>query len=241
MQQWLKGLLGCAVAVLLAAPVVADDLVEEFGDPFGDYQGRWLYQNSNLNSYYHATGNCDINYRGNNTCGIWIADCQECGCGVGGNEANIIFKPEFGATITDISFDFSGYNATGLRVYDMDDNVLLDVVPVLTRNPCVGENYSASSGNGVSRIQIVSDGQVEGNTAMDNFKVTTGAVGCGYTIKKSKSKGGCENCPDVGGSINSGADCNDVKDCDKKYKTTIACPGGGPGTCKVKGKRSSCG
>jgi len=31
-----------------------------------------------------------------------------------------------------------------------------------------------------------------------------------------------------------------VKDCDKKIKTTIACPRGSNGTCKLKGKRSDC-
>ncbi len=68
-----------------------------------------------------------------------------------------------------------------------------------------------------------------------------GGGGCAYTVKKSKAKGGCDDCPPKGGEYRSQAQCEDVKDCAKKVKTTIACPGGGNGTCKVKGKRSSCG
>jgi len=33
----------------------------------------------------------------------------------------------------------------------------------------------------------------------------------------------------------------DVKDCTKKIKTTIGCPDGGNGLCKVKGKINGCG
>jgi len=37
------------------------------------------------------------------------------------------------------------------------------------------------------------------------------------------------------------AECEDVKGCAKKLKTTIACPRGGNGICKIKGKVTSCG
>ncbi|RJP36916.1 MAG: hypothetical protein C4547_06565 [Phycisphaerales bacterium] len=70
---------------------------------------------------------------------------------------------------------------------------------------------------------------------------TGGAANCVYTLKKSKAKGGCDRCPPKGGDYRSEATCEDVKECAKKVKTTIACPGGGNGTCKLKGKRSSCG
>ncbi len=73
------------------------------------------------------------------------------------------------------------------------------------------------------------------------YDVGLGGGGCVYTVKKSKAKGGCDACPPKGGNYNSKAECEVVKDCAKKVKTTIACPGGGNGTCKVKGKRSSCG
>ncbi|RJP37716.1 MAG: hypothetical protein C4547_05320 [Phycisphaerales bacterium] len=73
------------------------------------------------------------------------------------------------------------------------------------------------------------------------FVAATQADNCTYKLKKSKAKGGCENCPSVGDDFRTEAECEIVKDCDKKVKTVIACPGGGPGTCKLKGKRSSCG
>ncbi len=64
--------------------------------------------------------------------------------------------------------------------------------------------------------------------------------GCNYLLKKSKAKGGCETCPPKGETYASGDDCDDVKDCAKKLKATVACPDGGNGTCKLKGKRDSC-
>jgi len=68
-----------------------------------------------------------------------------------------------------------------------------------------------------------------------------GGVGCVYTIKKSRSKRGCETCPEKGSDFRTQAECEDVKDCAKKLKTTIACPRGGNGICKIKGKVKSCG
>ncbi len=67
--------------------------------------------------------------------------------------------------------------------------------------------------------------------------------GCKYVIKKGgKPKGGCSACPAKGDTISSGADCEEVGDCVKKFKATIPCPDRGPGVCKkVKGKRQSCG
>ncbi|RJP36517.1 MAG: hypothetical protein C4547_07145 [Phycisphaerales bacterium] len=68
----------------------------------------------------------------------------------------------------------------------------------------------------------------------------SGAV-CNYLIKKSKPKGGCGACPPKGGNYASNTPCEDVGECAKKVKTVISCPGGGNGTCKIKGKRTSCG
>ncbi len=65
--------------------------------------------------------------------------------------------------------------------------------------------------------------------------------GCGYVLKKSKSKGGCESCPARGESYHTRDECEKVRDCVKKLNTTIACPDGRNGLCKLKGKRASCG
>ncbi|RJP34418.1 MAG: hypothetical protein C4547_10850 [Phycisphaerales bacterium] len=97
-------------------------------------------------------------------------------------------------------------------------------------------HFSISYANGMVFVVDVAGGQWRG------YDVGLGGGGgCVYKVKKSKPKGGCDNCPPKGGEYRSKADCEDVKDCDKKVKTTIACPGGGNGTCKIKGKRSSCG
>jgi hypothetical protein len=63
---------------------------------------------------------------------------------------------------------------------------------------------------------------------------------CQYQIKSSKGKGGCRDCPAKGETFRSEQACEDIGDCPKKVKTTIACQSG-EGTCKIKGKRSSCG
>ncbi len=80
-----------------------------------------------------------------------------------------------------------------------------------------------------------------GYTDVRGIDFPAASVGCGYTLKKSKSKGGCGTCPPKGADYGTQTECEKVKDCPKKLKTTIACPGGGNGTCKLKGKRSSCG
>ncbi len=67
-----------------------------------------------------------------------------------------------------------------------------------------------------------------------------GGPTCGYTLKKSKPKQGCGACPAKGDDYGTEAACEVVKDCEKKISTTIACPDGGSGTCKLKGKRSAC-
>ncbi|RJP41150.1 MAG: hypothetical protein C4547_01865 [Phycisphaerales bacterium] len=87
-----------------------------------------------------------------------------------------------------------------------------------------GPNYSFMTGVGDQKFQLLGGGDT-----------------CQYTVKKSKAKGGCEACPPKGGNFSSETECEDVGDCAKKVKATIACPGGGPGTCKIKGKRSACG
>ncbi|RJP40649.1 MAG: hypothetical protein C4547_02250 [Phycisphaerales bacterium] len=81
-----------------------------------------------------------------------------------------------------------------------------------------------------------------GNTlAFDNLVIEEVSEGpfCNYTLKKSKGKK-CDSCPAKGSNVATEEVCEVVKDCTKKYKETIACPGGGDGKCKLKGKRTSC-
>ncbi|RJP38601.1 MAG: hypothetical protein C4547_04285 [Phycisphaerales bacterium] len=84
-------------------------------------------------------------------------------------------------------------------------------------------------------------GTVGGATAADFTPASQGLGGptCVYTLKKSKAKK-CDDCPAEGSDYGTEAECEDVGDCAKKIRTTIACPGGGDGKCKLKGKRSDC-
>ncbi|MGI8923401.1 MAG: PEP-CTERM sorting domain-containing protein [Fimbriimonadales bacterium] len=155
------------------APAFA--LSETFPDPLGSYWGRWLYQNSNLGSYYYATGEPDPDYRGNNPEGLWAVDTQELGGGVGGPTMDIIFDPGFGATLTSLAFGGEYFAECRVTIYDMDNNVLATSV-------FSGGGFefnhtdiiSANSGNGISHIlfdsQEFGGGQIEGNTSVDNFE-----------------------------------------------------------------------
>ncbi|RJP32261.1 MAG: hypothetical protein C4547_14085 [Phycisphaerales bacterium] len=87
---------------------------------------------------------------------------------------------------------------------------------------------------------IRSNAAVCGSRARSNFVGECGGPACNYLIKKSKAKA-CDVCPPKGGEFNSGVACEVVRDCVKKLKGTIPCPDGGNGTCKLKGRRSSCG
>jgi hypothetical protein len=66
-------------------------------------------------------------------------------------------------------------------------------------------------------------------------------TGCIYKASKnSKAKGGCEACPLKNDCFSSDVQCGGPNNCIAKFKGSIPCPGGGPGVCKIKGKRFSC-
>ncbi|RJP31592.1 MAG: hypothetical protein C4547_15395 [Phycisphaerales bacterium] len=109
----------------------------------------------------------------------------------------------------------TGFNAGGRIVVVGDHNMFTDTYLNQQSNRILAGNIAAWGAEGGNR--------------------------CTYTLKKSKPKGGCGNCPPKGGEYRTQTACEDVKDCDKKVKTIIACPNGGNGTCKLKGKRDSCG
>ena len=135
-------------------------------------------------------------------------------------------------------------------ITDKDGKVLLEVKEIeQTGDVCNGFQYSVDSDSGIGAISFFCDKDcgeegVEGNTAIDNVRVIVeGEPSCLYTIKKnSKAKGGCRSCPRKKDIYASGAECEDVKDCEKKIKIKkIDCPDGERGFCKkIKGKRESC-
>jgi len=109
------------------------------------------------------------------------------------------------------------------------------------------QTYDQETGAGVLSIQFSPDGRLFGYGREDATVVMArnpfAPNLCQYKLKKdSKSKGGCETCPVEGDIIASQQSCEKKKDCDKKLKGKIPCPGGGRGFCKkIKGKRESCG
>lgn len=174
----MKRLLCLAIILGLTAPAVADVLEETFPDPLGGWNSRWLYLNSDMENYYiAAASNSDPDYRGNNPVGLWIAEPQGYGSGVGGPIVSIDFDPGFGALITDIQFGLECFVECDITVFDMSGNSLnTETFSGGTFDFDHSDIVSATSTNGVSRFEFDSTkyggGQIEGNTSIDNVMVT---------------------------------------------------------------------
>jgi len=171
-----KTIISAALAVICGIPAAAQ-LTETFPDPLSSYQSRWLYMNSNIGSYYFATGNPDPDFRGNNPDGLWIVDTQGLGSGASGPTCDIIFNPAFGATLTSLSFGGEYFVQCAVTIFDMSNNVLATQVFSGGSFPLDhADVISANSGNGIGRIlfdsQQFGGGQIEGNTSVDNFEAT---------------------------------------------------------------------
>lgn len=169
---------GCMSA---SASVSADTLTETFDEPFADWTGRWLYENSNIGSFYVASPHfdCDQSDRGNNPCGLWFADTKTCNEGVTGIVSEIVFDPAFAQTIRSVGFDITSFNDLRIIVKDTQGLMVLDVPSVVqTRDHCRGFRYEATSDFGIGSIRFESTNgaQVEGNHGLDNFTVETADV-----------------------------------------------------------------
>ena len=154
-----------------------EDLTEGFPDPLGGWTTRWVYLNSNLENYYVAVGNCDINNRGNNPIGLWIAEPQGCGSGTGGAVMNWVFDAGFAATLTHLEFGIEAFSSCDITIYDVSNNVLSSATYV---NGGFDFDHadivSADSTNGISRVEFNCTPyghDVEGWTSIDNVLVTT--------------------------------------------------------------------
>jgi hypothetical protein len=172
----MKSKLIALALVATAVPAMAQ-YSETFPDPLGSYWTRWLYQNSNIGSYYYALGNPDPDERGNNPDGLWIVDTQVLGGGVGGPVVDIVFNPGFGATLSSLSFGGEYFVQSRVTIYDMANAVLATQVFSGGNFPLDhADVISANSTNGISHFTIDSTefggGQIEGNTSVDNFEAT---------------------------------------------------------------------
>ena len=172
MNSFVRIAVGMAV-VATAAPVFAQ-LSESFPDPLGGYYGRWLGANSNLGSYYYATGTADPDYRGNNPVGLWATDTQVFNGGVGGPTMDIIFNDAFAATIRHLDFGVECFTQARITMYDING---AQISTFVYANGDFGFGHedivSGDSTVGIKHVLFDSTqfggGQIEGNTSVDEF------------------------------------------------------------------------
>ena len=167
------------LAILLTAPAWADSVSETFPDPLGSYWGRWLYQNSNIGSYYYAAGDPNPDQRGNNPAGLWAVDTQALNDpgNIGGPIMTIVFNDAYAAQLTALQFGMECFQPCQVTMYDLSNNVLAS-------GAFSGGGFdfdhsdilSATSSNGIKEIVFDSTafggGSIEGNTSVDNFQGT---------------------------------------------------------------------
>lgn len=158
-------LLVSLVALTGLASSASAQLVEEFGDPLGEWRNRWLAQNSNLQNYYVASGNPDENNRGNNPTGLWISD------GIVGGACDVVFDNAFGASLTSIEFGIESFTSITVRFYDMSGVEFHAIAASGGGFPLEHDTliFSGISNNGISRI-FFDGSSTEGNTSIDNVR-----------------------------------------------------------------------
>jgi hypothetical protein len=142
------------LALLSPAPALAQEvLTESFDDPFEDWFGRWLRQNSNLNSYYRASNANDLS-RGNQPFGTWISDDPD-GQLVTSDPVVINFLGDFGETITELQLNVAAcHGSSELHVFDYDGNLIFDSGFIESACYLTGITQVVTSDNGVSRFEI---------------------------------------------------------------------------------------
>ena len=146
--------------ILLAASILvgsasATTYTENFDDPLKDWRDRWLYQNTNLESWYYAFGwNCNTNYRGNKYEGIYYSDDQgACGILQELNPVTISFKNDFGARATKFSIGImTPVQDTDVtfRIYDRNGKEYSSVV---LETSYFYDKYSWDLTNGISAFE----------------------------------------------------------------------------------------
>lgn len=168
----MRNLLIFGIFMVLAGGAIAEDFIESFDDPLGGWRDRWLAVNTNMQNYYVANGNPDEDYRGNNSCGLWIHDGD-----ISSTNCTINFDASFGAPVVYFEIAIEAYTDFTLTVYDSDGN-MVDTIAIaynagggLLGCECVPFGFNTP--NGLGYFTMESTGTVEGNTAIDDVKVTT--------------------------------------------------------------------
>jgi hypothetical protein len=171
----MKKLLLLTVFVALAAGAIADDLIEPFDDPLGQWRDNWLALNSNMQNWYVDQGDPNEDNRGNNPCGLWISDGDP-----GNTDCSITFDAGFGAGVTYFEISLEIAVDLTLSIYDVDGNLTTsEFIPANYAGgewACGAVPFGYATPNGLGYFTMTG-AYVEGNTAIDNVKVTTGTTG----------------------------------------------------------------
>lgn len=164
-----------ALVVIQAVPAMATEYIEDFEADFPAWEFGWLGVHSNLQNVYGVGES-----RGNNPDGLWIDDGD--GMRSGDPSVDIVFDAPFAATLTSFEVDVAGWAPARLQIYDVLDNMLLDVDITLTEgawtDPGVYAHYGVTSSNGISRFSFIPTAltSIEGNTGIDNVRAVGGAI-----------------------------------------------------------------
>jgi hypothetical protein len=150
-----------------ASPIV---LLEEFEEPFENWEIRWLGENSNLTNFYVEDAGEPPFTRGTNPDGLWVADDV-----IGHAETRVAFDAGFGAMLDNFSLDIASHIPDArLEIFDVLNNVLLDEAITQTDgatvDPGIYQNFFVLAGlNGIGGFRIYgSSSNVEGNVSIDN-------------------------------------------------------------------------
>lgn len=160
-------MLGVSAAISINAGTAhAATLVEQFNDPFPDWESGWLATNSNIQNYYGVGAD-----RGNQPNGLWVEDDTPFDSAI-----NVVFDNAFAATLTSFSLDVATFiGANILSIYDASGATVATFLGFDTASFDVAVNFSVISSNGIGGFSF-SNSSSSGNTWIDNVSVSNGAL-----------------------------------------------------------------
>lgn len=174
MVEGIGALLALLTMVLFAAHAQAAELIETWDDPLEGWLNRWVAQNTNMQSACACFGYGEGD-RCSNPCGLWPCD------GVfDTNAINIVFDPNFGASISSFEMGIQSYAQGGsiFRLYDLNGQMIYSAnVPQSQAGQVMGCEtvlYGVqATPYGVGRFELAGPDAGEGKVAIDNMRVTT--------------------------------------------------------------------
>lgn len=150
--------------------------IEAFTDPLGDWNNRWVFTYTNMESYYLASGNCDANFRGNGPTWLWLSDDRGCGTAVTQSPVRIDLSNGYGDNAISLSLRmFTCISDVTFTLFDRN-GVLVSTTDIPIS--CFAfQDYAFVLNNGVSRFEWAASSQIEGNTAIDRIEICRGSGG----------------------------------------------------------------